>query len=144
MALILVDVDDFKAYNDNYGHQKGDSALIAIAQLLENDMHRSSDLLCRYGGEEFIILLPNTDTAGAMKLAEDLRSHIFNHGIKHQFARAAGVITVSAGVASTIPNDEQFPQSLIKAADDALYSAKDNGRNCVTSLALKTTTDSFN
>jgi diguanylate cyclase (GGDEF)-like protein len=131
LAVALFDVDDFKSYNDNYGHQDGDIALQKITQIMATSVQRASDLLARYGGEEFILLLPNTDIAGAAMFCDKIRQQIFESQIEHQHSRTAQVITISVGVAAVVPTEGLDPLSLIKAADAALYQAKSQGRNCV-------------
>ena len=129
LSLIMCDVDHFKDYNDSYGHLQGDDCLKQVAHLLRSQLRRSTDLACRYGGEEFAIILPTTDLAGAHELAETIRQATLNARLPHRAARD-GYLTLSLGVAS---NDGQYRRSsdLIKVADDALYKAKQLGRNRV-------------
>ena len=132
ISLILIDIDFFKAYNDNYGHQEGDDALKGVAKTLNASLNRPADLLARYGGEEFVMVLPETTLGGAAKLAEKMTQEIFNVQIPHEFSDAANVITVSMGVACCEP-DKRYNsvETLVKAADKALYEAKERGRNQV-------------
>ena len=129
LSLLLFDVDYFKDYNDCYGHQVGDDCLKAIAQALEQTLCRPADLVARYGGEEFVAILPNTDLDGAIVVAEQIRSAIANLEIPHQNSDISDMVTVSIGVTSLIPSPNQKSSTLIKQADVALYSAKQQGRN---------------
>lgn len=131
LSLLMLDVDHFKAFNDTYGHPAGDQALIEVAAVCEANTERSSDLAARYGGEEFAIILTNTDTAGAMKIAEDVLLATRSLAIPHKESPAAEVLTISIGVATFSPSFDTTPEELIKAADTALYIAKDSGRNQV-------------
>ena len=124
LSLVMLDVDAFKAYNDDYGHQAGDKALTTIAHLLRGAA-RTTDFVARYGGEEFAIILPDTDREGAMVMAERFRAQVENMEFD-----VAG-ITVSAGVA-TVVNAVSDPAQLVAAADTALYASKNGGRNRVT------------
>jgi diguanylate cyclase (GGDEF)-like protein len=132
LALIMIDVDCFKQYNDIYGHAAGDECLRAISQTIKDlTPHRPGDLAARYGGEEIAVLLPNTDVAGAVTVAEKIRSAIRNLEIEHT-GNPAGFVTLSAGVDAFIPTRESGePTVLIQAADKALYMAKTGGRNRV-------------
>lgn len=130
IALLMVDSDSFKAYNDFYGHQAGDEILRRIADTMRRVVHRSSDLVARYGGEEFSILLPGTDEAGTRHLAEDLRRAVLNEHIVHAKS-PSGFVTVSIGCWSVVPKADSDPSMLIREADAALYAAKQNGRNRV-------------
>ncbi|MGI0483232.1 diguanylate cyclase [Geminocystis sp. CENA526] len=131
LSLILCDVDYFKPYNDFYGHQPGDKCLIKVAKTIDNFLKRSSDFLARYGGEEFAIILPNTPLEKAVILAEKLRQEIEKLKILHKKSQVSKYITLSLGVASVIPSGDSSIESLIKMADNALYHAKESGRNQV-------------
>ncbi len=133
LSLVIVDVDCFKPFNDNYGHQVGDECLKAVARTLEQKLRRPTDLVARYGGEEFAAVLPDTGLEGAFGVAELMRDGVESLAITHRFSVAANVVTISAGVASMVPSraDENGFVRLLKAADDALYRAKDSGRNRV-------------
>ena len=131
LALVLVDIDRFKAFNDGYGHLAGDDALRRVADALTGTLRRPADLLARYGGEEFAALLPGNDLAGAEQAAEGMREAVEALSIEHQGSDAADVLTVSLGVAARIPEQDAGPDALVAAADAALYEAKAEGRNRV-------------
>jgi diguanylate cyclase (GGDEF)-like protein/PAS domain S-box-containing protein len=129
LSLILFDVDDFKRYNDSYGHQKGDDCLIQITQAVKTVIQRSTDLLARYGGEEFVIILANTPASGAIAIARQIQTTIRALEIPHLNSRASAIVSVSLGIASIIPSPEFSPEDLIEQADQALYEAKAAGRD---------------
>jgi len=129
LALILLDVDYFKPYNDTYGHQSGDDCLRQVAGLLTRAAHRSDDLAARYGGEEFALILPNTDLAGALHVAEQLRTDVEALRLPHRASSASKWVTLSLGVAAMVPALGMTSGELIALADQALYRAKQSGRN---------------
>jgi two-component system, cell cycle response regulator len=129
LALLFLDIDHFKSYNDTHGHLDGDSLLRMFANILEGRF-RKMDLVARYGGEEFVVLLPDTTVREAQRLAEELRQHIGEYPFKGGHTQPGGRITVSIGVAS-FPANGPDSASLIRAADGALYIAKQQGRNRV-------------
>ncbi len=129
LSLILIDVDYFKNYNDCYGHLKGDECLFNLAQAIAKAITRSTDLVARYGGEEFIVLLPFTNSDAAMQIAERIKLAIAALNIAHQQSDISNIVTISAGIASTIPTSDQSPENLVNQADEALYKAKQQGRN---------------
>lgn len=131
LSLIMCDVDCFKSYNDAYGHQYGDRCLRSISNALTKTVKRSIDLVARYGGEEFAIIMPNTDIYGALKVAESVRTAIEQLQIPNKASIVSGFITLSLGVSSMIPAQNLSPDMLIKDADNALYEAKNSGRNRV-------------
>ena len=131
VSMILLDIDLFKQYNDNYGHQEGDTCLIQIAQTLSRNIVRKTDLLARYGGEEFVCILPNTNIDSAFIIAENLRLSVVSLQIPHDCSPTDKIVTISAGVASNFPSKNTSFTSLIKSADDALYRSKATGRNKV-------------
>ena len=138
LALLLCDVDKFKQFNDGYGHQVGDECLKAVARTLSLVLRRPADMVARYGGEEFAVILPDTDITGALQVAEGMRSAVEGLRITHRYARGSGVVTVSIGVASVIPErNEGLSADLLKAADDALYQAKESGRNRIAATAVR-------
>lgn len=133
LALLLIDIDYFKAYNDHYGHQGGDACLCQVAHELSVNLRRPSDIAARYGGEEFVVVLPDTSCEGASSIAEVLREKIQALNIAHEFSRVASCITISLGIACLLPGSDTEPEMLIKFADQALYRAKSRGRNCCVS-----------
>ncbi|MEB3293480.1 MAG: diguanylate cyclase [Synechococcales bacterium] len=129
IAVILCDVDYFKRYNDTYGHPAGDSCLIQVAQTLQATVQRSGDLVARYGGEEFAIILHDTNLTGALQVAEKVQTAIANLALPHQASEVSDQVTLSLGVATIVPNSRNLPKHLLKMADQALYQAKQQGRN---------------
>lgn len=127
LSLILIDVDNFKAYNDKYGHDKGDQVLFKVAKSIEDSLQRSTDLAARFGGEEFAVLLPSTGPEGALAIAERIRTDIEALGIEHSESESR-VVTVSIGVES-MKADKLNKYDLFKHSDDALYVAKEK-HNC--------------
>lgn len=144
LSLMLFDVDHFKGYNDCYGHSAGDECLRAIARAARDTLRRPSDKVCRYGGEEFAVVLPGTEADGALRLAEDLRSAVEGLGMEH-VRNVCGCVTISLGLASlegcqaqacTLHDDPDLAAAalcghLVRSADQALYEAKGSGRNRV-------------
>lgn len=128
LSALMVDVDDFKRFNDRYGHPAGDACLRALADVLRTTGRRPRDLAARYGGEEFTVLLPETDGDGAMRVAHAVCRSVEALAIPHDTSRVADHVTVSVGVA-TLPDDCEDGRRLIDAADRALYAAKQAGRN---------------
>ena len=128
VALVLGDVDFFKRYNDTYGHQQGDVCLRAVATVLAAG-RRPTDLAARFGGEEFVVLLPETGIPGAMQVAEQLLSAVRDLGMAHSSSEAASHVTMSFGVSACVPDSSHTADHLIEAADAALYRAKSEGRN---------------
>ena len=131
LSLIMCDVDCFKIYNDVYGHQQGDRCLQQIAKAIASALKRPGDILARYGGEEFVVILPHTPQNGASQVGESIRQAVKNLKIPHHNSSVDSVVTVSLGIASTIPNNIDNTQLLVEAADLALYQAKERGRDCV-------------
>lgn len=129
LSLILCDIDCFKSYNDTYGHQAGDDCLRQVSQAIQRAAKRAIDLPARYGGEEFAVILPNTEQAGAIQVAHDIRLGIKGLEIAHVNSKVIPIVTVSLGVVTTIPNQDNSPEKLIMAADKALYQAKAEGRD---------------
>lgn len=129
ISLILCDIDYFKKYNDTYGHQEGDSCLQSVAATIRKSMRRPSDLAARYGGEEFAVILPNTDLKGALFVAENIRSSVMALNIPHRASDVYKGVTLSLGVAEMEPVEDHLEKELILKADQALYLAKENGRN---------------
>jgi diguanylate cyclase (GGDEF)-like protein/PAS domain S-box-containing protein len=136
LSLVMVDIDYFKAFNDTYGHLSGDQCIKNVAQVLHSSIHRSGDLAARFGGEEFIILLPDTDILGATKVARIIRATVEALEIPHSGSSINDYVTVSVGVATIKPALENNSRDLVYAADQALYESKQNGRNCVSAVRL--------
>jgi len=128
LSVLLFDLDHFKQVNDTYGHDVGDAVLIAIAEVVKQ-VKRGTDIACRFGGEEFALLLPETDKIGALNLAQRMRRSIEIYPYASKIGHDVRV-TASIGVA-TLTHTDQAPESLLKTADRALYKAKDGGRNMV-------------
>ncbi len=131
ISLILLDVDFFKNYNDNYGHQAGDRCLKKVAQALIRHARRPGDLAARYGGEEFALILPGLESAKAMQIANNIQMYIESLQIPHEHSDAGTMVTVSLGVATLTLDQHMAKSMIIELADKALYRAKDNGRNTV-------------
>jgi len=129
LSLILLDIDYFKYYNDFYGHQAGDACLIQVAQTAAKQLKRPTDLFARYGGEEFVVVLPNTNLEGAINVAESIQQAIRDLSIPHQKSKVNDVVTVSMGISSIMPIPDNSIENLIKLTDDALYQAKQQGRD---------------
>ncbi len=129
ISLIMMDIDFFKKYNDSYGHLAGDECLRRIAEVIRSSVKRSVDLAARYGGEEFTCLLPDTDSAGAFHVASKIQKRLKTLNIPHNNSSVSPYVTLSMGIASTIPETGEEPQILIQKADELLYKAKNNGRN---------------
>ncbi|WPL17865.1 Bacteriophytochrome cph2 [Thiorhodovibrio winogradskyi] len=129
LSLIICDIDNFKSYNDTFGHLAGDRCLRAVAQALQDGLKRGGDFCARYGGEEFVVVLPDTPLANAVKVAEDMREAIAGLGMRHPGANE-GIVTISMGVATDDPSNPDH-EALIRQADEALYRAKQLGRDRV-------------
>jgi len=130
LGVLLCDIDAFKQYNDNHGHLAGDACLQQFARVLDVSVNRATDLVARYGGEEFIVLLPNTGVNGIRTVDTRIRERLAARALSHETSWIDPFVTYSAGGVATIPHLEIHPESLIKQADEALYKAKDRGRNC--------------
>jgi len=129
LSLILSDIDDFKAFNDCYGHQAGDDCLRQVATALSSVGRRPADLAARYGGEEFAMILPGTVVEGAVDVAQSVSRVIAGLAIPHARSGTGQIVTLSQGIASVIPEEQTSPENLILRADKALYQAKEQGRN---------------
>jgi diguanylate cyclase (GGDEF)-like protein len=136
LSLIMIDIDHFKLYNDAYGHQAGDECLRQIAYALGTTLRRASDMLSRYGGEEFVCLLPGTGFRGAVERADEIGRAVERLNIVHAQLAAGPVVTISRGVSSTIPRAELEISELLEVADAMLYKAKRAGRNRTLSSPL--------
>lgn len=132
ISLLVCDIDQFKAYNDNYGHQQGDMCLQQVAACLKQNLSRNIDWIARYGGEEFVVVLPDTDLKGAVHVAERLIKAVENLGIIHEYSSVNKVVTLSIGAASSLNADNA--RKLFELADQNLYRAKQQGRNRVVAI----------
>ena len=131
VSLVMMDVDFFKYYNDTYGHGMGDTCLQQVATAIAAAITRPSDLVARYGGEEFVALLPDTDAEGSYTVAERMRRNVEALQLSHEHSAASRCVTISAGLASSVPTAEDASQELLKQADQMLYRSKEAGRNRV-------------
>lgn len=128
-SVIMIDIDFFKKYNDHYGHLEGDVCLQKVAWALQGALCRPGDLLTRYGGEEFVAILPHTELKGAVELAATFHDRIRQLQLPHEESPVASTVTISAGIACVIPNQSLSPSQVVAMADKALYEAKQAGRN---------------
>lgn len=139
ISLLLVDIDHFKEFNDNYGHQVGDDCLRTIAIAVQGAV-RATDIVARYGGEEIAVILPSTFTPGAVEVAEKVRSAVEALKFHYQICPdGRSCVTVSVGMCTALARDGgtmRMPESLLLAADNALYKAKHEGRNCIATALL--------
>ncbi|MGY6586776.1 MAG: diguanylate cyclase [Wenzhouxiangella sp.] len=131
LSIIMIDIDHFKSFNDCYGHRAGDQCLQKVVQALDSPLARPGDQICRYGGEEFVAVLPGTHEKGARTVAETMRAAVEALSITHEYSSAAPVVTVSLGTATLDPmgNADARGEKLLQQADEALYAAKKSGRN---------------
>ncbi len=132
VALIFLDIDQFKNYNDTFGHLRGDACLNEVADAINASISRSTDTATRFGGDEFAVLLPNTDREGVGRVAERIMSIIEQKAIPHTSSCVAGIVTISQGIALLSQDEDRVPSDLIRRADRALYASKESGRNKVT------------
>ncbi|MDY7001938.1 MAG: diguanylate cyclase, partial [Thermodesulfobacteriota bacterium] len=137
LSLIMIDIDFFKAFNDNYGHPNGDQCLKRVAKTLDASLKRPTDMVARYGGDEFVAVLPGTDRQGALFMAEDMRKRVEDLVIPHDCSPVADRVTVSVGTATIVPPGDFSPIILMEIADRALYEVKRNGRNRIRSMELR-------
>lgn len=128
-SVILIDIDRFKNYNDNYGHLNGDSVLKEVAAVIKNSLYRAEDVVGRYGGEEFLVIMPNVDSNAAISIAKRIEEGISELNIAHEYNDSKGQLTVSMGIASVVPNEKYSLEELLNVSDKLLYEAKKNGRN---------------
>ena len=135
LGLMLIDIDCFKAYNDTYGHLAGDECLCQVAKIIQDCARRPADIAARYGGEEFALILPNTDLKGVICVGKSVQEKLQKLAIPHVASMVRPSVTVSIGVVAILPTLSSSSQALISCADQALYDAKNNGRNCVVAFA---------
>jgi diguanylate cyclase (GGDEF)-like protein len=131
LGLLMIDVDHFKVFNDQHGHLAGDECLRKVAAAIDRAVVRPGDLACRYGGDEFAVIMPDTDEVGVERIAETMRANVAATNFTQRRSKAENSITVSIGAATMIPTVTQTPGNLVKAADAALFRAKERGRNQV-------------
>lgn len=137
VSLLMMDIDQFKSYNDLYGHQAGDHAIAAVGSILGKSLQRPQDFAGRYGGEEFVILLFDSTKDYALQLAERIREQVLAKNIEHRGSNAARCVSLSIGIAHVSPsNSNRSMQGFVQMADEALYAAKEQGRNCVVDADL--------
>ena len=135
LSLVILDIDHFKRFNDTYGHPEGDECLKKVAEVLRRSSRRPADLAARFGGEEFVLLLPETSSAGALKFAQWIRDEVARMAIPHRASTTSDCVTVSVGVASVDLSVGDSPADLVEQADQALYRAKESGRDAVMEAA---------
>lgn len=140
LTFLMIDIDDFKAYNDRYGHGKGDECLTKVAQTILSIMRRQTDVVARYGGEEFGVILQNTDLEGCLTVANQILNEVRNLNIEHEDSKKHKIVTVSIGVAVLEPAEELFEKvtldDFLHQADKQLYNAKRQGKNCISFQGL--------
>lgn len=129
LSLIVADIDHFKAYNDTYGHPKGDLAIMEVARCIFDSVSRPDDIAVRLGGEEFLVMMPDTGAGGAEVIAGNIRHALRQSCIEHSASEVSPCLTLSMGAASIVPSDETDTESLMRNADNALYRAKESGRD---------------
>jgi diguanylate cyclase (GGDEF)-like protein len=140
LALMLIDIDHFKAYNDNYGHQAGDRAIQRVGAALKRALQRPQDFAARYGGEEFAAVVLGIEEEPALKLAERVRQEVLHENMEHAYSTAGDRVSVSIGVAHLVPwQSDRSPRGFVQIADQALYAAKEAGRNRVVSASAIST-----
>ena len=138
LGLALIDVDCFKTYNDTYGHLSGDRCLCQVADVIKGCARRPADVAARYGGEEFALILPNTELEGVIHIGKSIQTDLHKRAIPHIASVVRPLVTVSIGVVAIVPTLSSSPQTLINWADQALYNAKKNGRDCVIAFSTST------
>jgi len=134
LSLVFIDIDFFKRYNDCYGHLAGDDCLRQVGSTLKDSLKKAGDLVARFGGEEFIIVLPATSLADAARVGEKVRRNIESIKVVHSRSEVSKYVTISVGIATAVPQENMIPASLLEKADMALYQAKKKGRNRVIGL----------
>lgn len=134
MSVIFIDIDYFKNYNDTYGHLQGDKCLALIAGAIQKCAERAGDFMARFGGEEFICILPNTSREGAMTVAKEMKQSVIDLKMEHRTSTVYPYVTISIGIITCYPHNEISMDKILIEADNALYSAKKNGRNRIEAL----------
>jgi len=137
LAMLMIDIDYFKQYNDIYGHLAGDRCLKKVVKTIAGCLKRPTDFLVRYGGDEFVVILPRTDVEGSLKTAEEIRARINGLEIEHKSSVVFDNLTVSIGLTVEVPRLGEEPRALLDAADTALYQAKREGRDKIAILHLE-------
>ena len=133
LSVIMIDIDKFKSYNDTYGHLQGDKCLQSVACTIKSTISRARDSVSRYGGDEFVVLVPETNSNGARHIAENIRKNVEHLGMPNEFSKPYGKVTISVGVSTMIPDRNHMPEYLVNLADAFLYKAKESGGNRVNS-----------
>jgi diguanylate cyclase (GGDEF)-like protein len=136
ISFIMMDVDQFKQYNDNYGHGAGDECLARIAKAINSCIHRPGDILARYGGEEFAAIMSGTHSEGALQMAQQFHATMSELAIPHEHSTVSNYVTISIGVATTSRTDEVTLEELTEAADKMLYQAKESGRSMTRTIEI--------
>jgi diguanylate cyclase (GGDEF)-like protein len=131
VSVLMIDIDRFKEFNDRYGHQVGDECLVSVARAIAGALDRPQDSATRYGGEEFLVLLPGTAITGARQVAQRMVQAVADLAIPHAASDVAPVVTICIGIATLIPSTGDTPEQLVRQADACLYKAKQDGRNRV-------------
>jgi diguanylate cyclase (GGDEF)-like protein len=129
LAVIMIDVDYFKMYNDHYGHQQGDEALKNISKAILSVLRERTDFICRYGGEEILVILTNTNLSGAEMVADRINKSVDALAMRHEHSICSSIVTVSQGIYCVVPKSANYTKTLIRCADQALYEAKNSGRH---------------
>jgi len=136
ISFFMIDVDQFKQYNDNYGHGAGDECLVRIANVIDNCIHRPGDIFARYGGEEFAAVMSDTNSEGALKMARKFHEAVAKLAIPHEYSTVSAYVTISIGVATTTRTGELTLEKLSGAADKMLYQAKESGRSMTRAIEI--------
>jgi diguanylate cyclase (GGDEF)-like protein len=131
ISVLMIDIDFFKGFNDRFGHQAGDKALRIVAQTVSSTLKRPEDFVARFGGEEFVVVLPSTNRAGAERVAQKIQDAVYNAEIPYPGSPLSDRVTLSIGISTFSPQTDLHIDSGLFSADQALYQAKRNGRNCV-------------
>lgn len=144
LSLIMCDIDYFKEYNDNYGHLAGDKCLKVVAKTIEDSLYRQADFVARFGGEEFVIVLPDTSVEDALHVVNRIKDNLAKADLKHDFSPINNKVTLSFGITSSKVQDDDLLNDFIQEADIAMYEAKNSGRNTVKVYKESTTLNGVN